>query len=65
MIQTYSANHIHGDDKNKRLAQGVIKAIDGYDQNTKDDDNAFYYSVRRLMLTDKILKDGGIPLTEM
>ena len=65
VIQTYSANHIHGDDKNKRLAQGVIKAIDGYDQNTKDDDNAFYYSVRRLMLTDKILKDGGIPLTEM
>ena len=59
-IESYSANHIHGDDKNQRLADAIIKAIENYDSKRT---NSYKYKVRKLRMTKEIIENGRIPLT--
>tara|TARA_R110002096_G_scaffold14161_11_gene49521 strand:- start:9397 stop:10290 length:894 start_codon:yes stop_codon:yes gene_type:complete len=60
VIESYSANHIHGDDKNQRLADAIIRAIEDYDSKKRKE---YKYKVRKLRLTKEILEWGRIPLT--
>ena len=62
VIESYSANHLHGDNKNQRLAEAVIKAVEDYDSKKR---NSYKYKVRKLRMTKEIIESGRIPLTSI